>query len=175
MQDNASFPEGINEFHTRNKGWHRHASPLSILLLGTLMALALCGLFGGQSHPRRTVETSAADMHLQLPQRLRNGEFFEMRFKVETKRPFTDLTLAISSAYWKDLTINTMIPAPSEEKSERGRYLFSYGPVDAGEVLNIKFDGQINPPLFAGTRGEVTLLDGDTEIARVPVKLRVYP
>lgn len=171
----SNLPQGIDEAHLKAKGWHRHASPLSILLLGVLMVLALFGVFGGQPHPRRTIDTSAATMHLQLPERLRNGEFFEMRIRVDTKRTFTDLTLAVSSTYWKDLTINTMIPAPSEEKSEGGRYLFSYGEVTAGEALTIKFDGQINPPLFAGTQGEIALLDGDTEIATVPVMLRVYP
>lgn len=175
MRENIFYPEGITEFHAHNKGWHRHASPLSIILLSLLLALALGGQFGGQPHPRRTVETSAATMHLQLPERLRNGEFFEMRIKVDTRRPFTDLTLAVSSIYWKDLTINTMIPAPSEEKSEGGRYLFSYGEVKAGETVTLKFDGQINPPLFGGTRGEIALLDGETRIATVPVKLRVYP
>ena len=39
----------------------------------------------------------------------------------------------------------------------------------------IKFDGQINPPMFAGTKGKLTLLDGDAIVADIPVNLRIYP
>lgn len=39
----------------------------------------------------------------------------------------------------------------------------------------MKVDGQINPPLTLGTRGEVVLLDGARVLARVPVTMRVLP
>ncbi len=175
MGKSPAYPQGIDQAHLKAKGWHSHASPLSILLIGSLMALALFGTFGGQPHPRRTIESDAADIRLQLPEIIRNGEFFEMRIEVDTKRPFTDLTLAVSPGFWKDLTINTMIPAPTEEKSEGGRFLFGYGEVNAGETLIIKIDGQINPPLFGGTQGKIALLDGDVELASIPVKMKVFP
>lgn len=117
----------------------------------------------------------SANITLQLPERIRNGMFFEMRAKVETKRAFSDLTIAISSTYWRDMTINSMIPGAAGEKSENGRYLFSYGPIAANQMLTIKIDGQINPPLFGGTKGEILLMDGDAVIATIPVKMRVLP
>jgi hypothetical protein len=157
------------------RGWHRHANPAAILVLGLLLAIAFAGVFGGQPHPTRIVDTSAAKITLQLPERMRNGMFFEMRGIVETKRPFDDLTIAVSSTYWRDLTINTMIPGPAEETSENGSYHFSYGPIEANETLTIKIDGQINPPLFGGTKGDILLLDGDTVIATIPVGMKVYP
>ena len=171
----SSCPQGIDASHIDAKGWHRHASPASVLALGLLLAAALAGAFGGQPHPTRTVTTSSARITLQLPERIRNGMFFEMRAQVETKRPFADLTLAVSSTYWRDLTINTMIPGPAEEKSENGLYRFSYGPIDANQTLTIKFDGQINPPLFGGTQGDLLLMDGDAVVATIPVKMRVLP
>ena len=173
--ENLPLPQGVETNHLKAKPWHRHASPVGVLALGLLMVLALVGVFGGQPHPTRTIDTSAAKVTLQLPERIRNGEFFEMRMKVATKRSFADLTLAISSTYWHDLTINTMIPAPSEEKSEDGRYLFSYGEIEADKTMAFKFDGQINPPLFAGTSGEIQLRDGDAVIATIPVQIRVMP
>ena len=45
----------------------------------------------------------------------------------------------------------------------------------AGEEITIKFDGQINPPLFAGNNGFLTLMDGETVVARTPIQLRVIP
>lgn len=170
-----SCPQGIDGSHIDAKAWHRHANPAAVLTLGLLLAASLAGVFGGQPHPTRTINTSSAQITLELPERIRNGMFFEMRAKVETKRPFTDLTLAVSSTYWRDLTINSMIPGPAEEKSENGLYLFSYGPVDADQTLTIKIDGQINPPLFGGTKGDIMLMDGDAVIATIPVKMVVRP
>jgi hypothetical protein len=71
-------------------------------------------------------------------------------------------TLEVDARYWRDLTINTMMPAPSDETSEDGDYIFSYGPLKSGQKLTAKFDGQINPPLFAGTKGHL----GHTGTAR---------
>jgi hypothetical protein len=170
-----SSPQGIDASHIKAKGWHRHANPASIVLLGLLLAAAGVGVFGGQPHPARTVTTPSANITLELPERIRNGMLFEMRGLVETKRPFSDLTIAISSSYWRDLTINSMVPGPAEESSENGRYYFSYGPIDANETLNVKIDGQINPPLFGGTKGDILLMDGDTVVATIPVKMTVFP
>jgi hypothetical protein len=139
------------------------------------MVLAFSGLFGGQPHPTTSIDAPSASVSLQLPRRIRNGEFFEMRIKVETKRPFDDLTLAVSSSYWRDLTINTMIPAPSKETSEDGHYLFSYGKVEMAKSFTIKIDGQINPPLFRGNDGDIELRDGDIVIATIPVQMKVMP
>ena len=169
------FPQGISEAHSKAKGWHRRANPASFIALGSLMMLAVLGLFGGQPHPTISVNAPSAEINLQLPQRIRNGQFFEMRIHVKTKRPFDDLTLAISSSYWHDLTINTMIPAPSEEKSEFGRYIFSYGRIDAGTDFTVKIDGQINPPLFRGNDGKVELRNGNSVIASIPVDMKVMP
>lgn len=139
------------------------------------MVLAFLGIFGGQPHPTISVADPSATIMLQVPQRIRNGEFFEMRMEIKTKRRFEDLTLTVSSSYWHDLTVNTMIPAPAEEKSENGRFLFSYGKIDAGTALTVKIDGQINPPLFLGNAGDIQLRDGDTTIVTIPVEMKVMP
>lgn len=170
-----SCPQGIDGSHIDAKGWHRHANPAAVLTLGLLLTAALAGAFGGQPHPTQTITTSSAEITLELPERIRNGMFFEMRAKVETKRPFSDLTIAVSSTYWRDLTINSMIPGPAKETAENGLYQFSYGPVDADQTLTIKIDGQINPPLFAGTEGDILLMDRDAVIATIPVKMVVLP
>lgn len=175
MPISSPDPDGLDSSHSQAKGWHRHANPAAILAIGLLLIAALTGIFGGQPHPTRTIGTPSATVKLQLPERIRNGMLFEMRAEIETKRNFTNLTVAISSTYWRDLTINSMIPGPTKEKSEAGRYHFSYGPIDANQTLTIKIDGQINPPLFAGTSGDILLMDGDVVIAKIPVKMKVLP
>ncbi len=175
MRKSPAYPQGIDQSHLQAKGWHRHANPASVIGIGLLLAAALAGVFGGQPHPTRTIETPSATVTLQFPEILRNGEFFEMRATVKAKRPFDDLRVGISSTYWRDLTINTMIPGPSKEKFEDGQYRFSYGPLQTGESVTLKFDGQINPPMFAGTKGKLTVLDGDAIVVSKPLNLRVYP
>lgn len=172
----AAFPDGIDDSHDDPPGWlRRSSSSLALLLLGAVIATGLSGVLGGvDSAP---VSAAEADAILTVETRdvLRNGEFFETRIKVEARRPVADAVLSVSSALWRDMTVNSMIPAPSEETFERGSYTFSFGPLEPGATLEIKLDGQINPPLFGGTRGTVALSDGDRLLARIPLAIRVLP
>lgn len=68
-----------------------------------------------------------------------------------------------------------MVPAPSEESFKDGAFRFDYGPLKPGESIDIKIDGQINPPLFAGTRGTVAVLDGERQLATIPLHITVLP
>ena len=68
-----------------------------------------------------------------------------------------------------------MIPAPVEEKPRQGAFRFSYGAMKPGDRLDIKVDGQINPPLFAGTDGTIELHDGERPLAAIPVAIRILP
>lgn len=171
----SNLPQGINDHHIKGHRWKRHASPGSVLLLSALLIAAVLGYFGGQPHPRRTIDRPAATINMEFPEILRNGQFFEMRAKFAAKRDFRDLRVGISTTYWHDLTINSMVPAPEKETFEDGEYRFRFGPVKSGDEFVIKIDGQINPPLFAGTKGQITLLDGDTIMLMVPVNLTVLP
>jgi len=171
----TSAPQGINDDHITGHRWKRRASPGSVLLLSALLIAAALGYFGGQPHPRRTIDGSAATINTEFPEVLRNGQFFEMRAKIWAKQDFKDLRVGVSTAYWHDLTINSMVPAPEKETTENGEYRFSFGPVKASEEIVIKIDGQINPPMFAGTRGQITLLDGDKILSATPVELTVLP
>jgi len=168
-------PQGIEPSHIAPIPWHRFVNPVAVLAIAIFLGLALFGVFGGQPHPTRVIETPSATITLEFPETLRNGEFFEMRASITAKRSFEDVGFGVSNSYWRDLTINTMIPAPTDEKSEQGRYRLSYGPLKAGDTLTLKFDGQINPPMFAGTEGELYVMDGEVQLAVVPLNLRIFP
>ncbi len=175
MPRTPAYPQGIDEYHTHAKGWHKHANPGAALSIGFFLGLALLGLFGGQPHPTRITTTPTATVTTQFPEILRNGEFFEMRGTIRVKRPFKNLQLGISATYWRNMTINSVVPAPFKETSENGNYLFSFGPMETGDTLTIKIDGQINPPMFAGTKGKFTILDGNSVKAAIPLNLWVLP
>jgi hypothetical protein len=155
--------------------WHRHASPISFVILAAIIVFALSGLAGGQPSPLRSEDFGAARLEVKTPSVIRNGEFFETRIRIEATRDISNVVLAVSPSLWTDMTINTMIPAGAEESFKGGAYRFSYGALRAGETLVVKIDGQINPPLFAGTRGEIALFDGERRLGGMPLKIKVLP
>lgn len=171
-----AYPDGLAPDHADKRGvWHRHASLVSLAVLGALMALAMSGVLAGARTGPRTADFAAARLSVTVPAILRNGEFFEMRIAVTAKTPIAKLRIALPPAIWRDMTINTMIPAASEEVFEDGEFRFDYGKLDAGKSLAIKVDGQINPPLTLGTRGAVALYDGDRRLGDAPITIRVLP
>ena len=171
-----AFPDGLGPRNAeKRRGWRRRANLLSLLVLGALMALAMTGLLAGARTPERAADFGSARLGVTVPGILRNGEFFEMRVDVAARDAITDLRVAVPLTLWRDMTINTMMPAPSEEGFANGAFRFTYGKLDAGKTLAIKIDGQINPPLTLGTRGDVAIYDGDRRIGAVPITIRVLP
>ncbi len=171
-----AYPDGLEERHAaRRPALHRHAGPLSFLILGGLLLIALSGLLGGGRSPVVRVSASAADLTVKTPHRLRSGLFFETVVTVEAKAPIADAVVAVPAALWQDQTINTQTPAPESEEAKDGTFRFHYGPLKPGERLDVKIDGQVNPPLTVGTQGAVILMDGEREIVRVPLTIRVLP
>ncbi|WP_294338743.1 hypothetical protein [uncultured Sphingomonas sp.] len=169
------LPDGITDRHATPKRLHAYASLLSLLVLGALLATAMTGWLAGDRTTPRRVEAPAATLTASIPDRLRNGEFFEMRLVVTARTDMNDATVAVSPALWRDMTINSMVPAATDEEFKDGAFRFRYGPLKAGDTLEVKIDGQINPPLTVGTGGEVALYDGDMRVAALPVRIRVLP
>lgn len=168
-------PDGIKEPVHRARLWDRHASPISFLVLGGLVAAAAAGLFGGQPSPRVDADFGTAHLSVKTPAVIRNGEFFETAIEIRADAPIADATLAVEAGLWRDMTINTMIPAPSEEQFNDGEYRFAYGPLEVGDTLVIKIDGQINPPLFAGNEGAIGVYDGERLVGRRNFRIKVLP
>ena len=170
------LPDGIGrEALVLHPGRARLLSLLPLLVLGAILALALAGLFGGKTTDWRGVRNDTVELQAAVPQVMRSGVLFEFRFRITPRRRFEDLRLAISPELLRDFTINTTIPAPAEESSEEGLFHLSYGPVEAGETVEIKLDGQINPSLVWGTQGRIAVFDGDSELASMPLEIRVLP
>lgn len=168
-------PDGLDAPFVRRGIWHRHASPITLLLLGTILVLAFTGFAGGQPSPRSESDFGSAALSIKTPTVIRNGEFFETDIIIRAAAPIDDAVLAVDAGLWRDMTINTMIPAPAEEEFKGRAFRFSYGPLEAGETIRVKIDGQINPPLFVGTHGGIAIYDGERLIGRQPVSIRVLP
>lgn len=165
-------PDGITR-HDEDRP--RYANPLPLLLLVVLLGAGLAGLLGGQADSVRSAQGDAASISVRAPQILRSGMVFETIVEVKPIQPVPDLVVAVSDGLWREMTINTMIPAAQEESNKDGFHRFSFGKAEPGETFRFKIDGQINPPLFAGTNGEVALFDGEKKLASVPVRMKVLP
>lgn len=173
MDQSRVFPDGIDRHNLDEvrPGWNW----LSLLVLSAVMLAALLGVFGGGKTRPLVATGAAAQLTVTTPRTIRNGEFFEMRVRIAAKQPIGKAVLVVPATLWRDMTVNTMIPAAAEEKAEGGRFQFHYGAMQAGDVLDVKIDGQINPPLFAGTAGAIELADDRRTIVAVPLTIRVLP
>ncbi len=172
----TDLPDGIEERHVAPiRGLRAHASPLAFLVLGTAMAVAATGLLGGAPAPVTSVSCPAASMELKIARPLRSGLFFETRIRVTARQAIARPVIGVDATLWRDLTINSQVPAPANESFKDGQYRFEYGPLKAGETLEVKIDGQTNPPLIGRVEGSVTLLDNDTPLTKAHVTIPVLP
>jgi len=172
----TSCPDGISEEDARpHTGRHGRASPASFIILAALLLLALTGLFGGDPNPVRTAETDAARIEVKAPAILRNGMTFETVIRIMPKRPVGALTLAIAPSFWRNITINDMVPAADQEEMRDGLLRFTYGSAEPGHPVEIRINGQINPPLFGGAEGEIAVYDADRRLVGLTASMRVRP
>jgi hypothetical protein len=168
------YPDGIEDRHVRPvAGWRRHASPLGLVVFGVIVALALSGLLG---HERTwAAEASGTRLEVHTSEIIRNGEFVEMRIRVRPAADIAELVIGVDDALWEDITVNTLIPAASEEANENGETRFTFAELSAGTEFLFKVDMQINPDILGGNEGDVTLYDGDTPVVSIPISITVLP
>lgn len=175
-QDAYRLPDGLSGEHfDSGEGVRGHASVLSSLLLGGILAVALTGVLGGRMEDRRTVENDNATLTFEGPRFIRNGMFFEAHTIAVAKKPIDKLVFVVSESLMHDITMNSMVPAAGEETYEDENFRFTYDKLDAGDTFDVKFDFQINPSLVLGTEGEVAVYDDRELLAKVPVKITVLP
>jgi len=177
MSDSDALPpDGLEERHIQPRRWrYRHASPASLIVIALFLLVACLGFLGGRPHPVHIADDGRVRLTVATADTLRSGMFFETRVLIEPRRPIGDVVLAISPQLWRDMTINSAIPAAEKEEFSDGMIRMSFGPGEPGKPIAIKFDGQVNPPLVGSTAGEMVVFDGDRRLAAVPIAMRVLP
>jgi hypothetical protein len=167
-------PDGIGEEHERPvEGWRRHASPLGLVVFGTVIALALTGLLGHERDWRADANGAALQIH--APETTRSGEFLEMRIRVTSAEPIGELVIGVEGSLWEDLTVNTMIPAATEEESVNGEFRFVFAPLAPETAFDLKVDLQVNPDIVGGNDGLVTVYDGEQALVGTRISIMVLP
>lgn len=167
-------PDGISDDHARPAArWRQHASPLSLAILAVVMVLGLSGVLG---HERAwSADADAARLVVEAPEVIRNGEFFEMRVRVTAVEPIADPVVVVEAALWEDMTVNTMLPAPTDEESIDGMLRFTFAPLVAGSELLFKIDLQVNPDILGANAGTIAVADGDEPLVSTDVTISVLP
>lgn len=170
------YPDGIREEHARPKSLlRRYLGWWALAFLAALLAVAFTGVLGGHPNSTRVAETARAELAVNVPEVMRSGEFFEMRFRVQARDSIGKPVLAVSQSYLRDLTLNTFKPSPAEETSDGTHYRMEFEPMEPGDSFELMIDGQVNPDLFGGTSGTIELLDDQARITGMPLKLKVRP
>ena len=168
------YPDGLGADNIRPVGrWRQHASPLGLVLFGLIFVVALLGILG---HERTWIATAGgARLEIHAPEVIRNGEFFEMRIRVEAEESLSELVIGVEDAVWEDITVNTMIPAASEEENADGETRFTFSELAAGSEFLFKIDAQVNPDILGGNGGRIAVYDGEEEIVATDITIAVLP
>jgi hypothetical protein len=170
----GTYPDGISQETERPVAeWRRRASPFGLVVFAIVVALALSGVLG---HERTwAAESSGTRIEVHTSEVIRNGEFFEMRIRVLPGDDIGELVIGIDDAIWEDVTVNTMIPAASEEANEDGETRFTFAELAVGTAFLFKIDMQINPDILGGNGGRITVYDGEAEVVATDIAITVLP
>lgn len=170
-------PEGISLEHHRDFVGARAAPWFRRLLLcciAVLPVLALLNVFG--QHPSTSSANSpAASMNVTAPSRLRSGLIFQVRVQVVAHRDIKELGIAFDKGWWESMSVNSIVPEPSEESSDEGKVVLSFGKLGAGhqQVNWIYF--MVNPTNVGKRTENVELRDGSTPLLRIHRAMTIFP
>jgi hypothetical protein len=170
-------PEGLTLDRNRDlAGRTRTPWPRRAILCGiaVLPVLALLNVFG--QHPSTSsLDTPAARLSVTAPSRLRGGLIFQVRVEVVAHRAISQPELVFDKGWWESMSVNSIVPEPSESSSEDGRVVLSYGKLAAGQSLVTWIYFQVNPT-NVGQRSEgLELRDGSTSLARIHRSMTIFP
>ncbi|VWX62634.1 conserved hypothetical protein [Burkholderiales bacterium 8X] len=167
-------PEGIHQPHQEPGRLARHASPVSLLVLTAIVSLGASGLLG-HPKPHLTTQDGEARLSVEMPSIIRTGDFYETRFKVLAKQDIGELQIEVPASLWREVTVNSMLPAPESETFDDGRFRFTFKSLDAGKEFVFKVASQLNPRLHGKLEGTVRVLDGERLLVESDRSMRVLP
>jgi hypothetical protein len=155
----------------RGEPWARR---VAIAALTLVVAAALLGAVG-QSHTTGRAQAAAATLTVKAPQRVRGGLFFQGRLDIVARERIGKPRIVLANGWTEEMQLNTVEPAPASETSNAGKLELEYDPLHTGDHLTIWMQFEVNPTGAGRREHDVTLLDGDRMLARVPGEITVLP
>lgn len=170
-------PDGLDEQRhvgLDGRGAHPFVRRGALLLLAVLVVAALVDLFG--QHPT-TSRASApfATLAVQSPHALRGGLIFQARLTVHARTTIRHPTLVLEHGWFESMSVNSILPGPSEQSDVDGNVRLEFPAVRAGHSSTVWIYFQVNPT-NVGRRSEDVVLEGDHgERLAVHRSVVVYP
>jgi hypothetical protein len=171
------LPDGLTLSRNRDldgrsgRVWYRRGL---LGLVAVLPVLALLNVFG-QDPTTSSAHTFAADLEVTAPARLRGGLIFQVRVQVTAHRTIAMPQLVFDRGWWDSMSLNSLEPNPSNQSTQNGSVVLSYGKLAAGRTLIVWLYFQVNPTNVGNRREDVELEDGTTVVATVHRSLTIFP
>jgi len=131
-------------------------------VLVIFIVLAATGQLG-QSPSTRESSSSAADLSVSSPDRLRGGLIFQTRVDVTARSAIAHPTIVLDGGWFDGMTLNSVNPAPAGQSPAEGGSTFAYPQLAAGETLTVWFEWSVNPTNPAWRRPETLRLDDGSQ------------
>lgn len=142
--------------------------------IAVLPVLALLNVFG--QHPTTSSASSpAVSVNVTAPARLRSGLIFQVRTRVLARRDVGQLQIAFDKGWWESMSVNSIVPEPTEESSENGRVVLSYGKLPAGQTLVSWIYFMVNPTNVGKRTENIDVLDGSNVLVHIHRALTIFP
>lgn len=169
------WPDGIGPQHSDPPTARtRHASLLSVLLLGAIVAVGLSGWAGGRMQTV-SIDNDAVSVSVRTPTTIRVGQILQVRVHVAARRPVEELVLALQGSLLDQIAANAMIPGAASEAYENGMWVMHFQELSDGGEFVLQFSQQINPRLSGINSGRLQVRDGAQLLAELPLAMKVLP
>jgi hypothetical protein len=143
-------------------------------VLAAVTLLALLDVFG-QKPTTSAAANARVRMKLTAPDAVRGGLYFESRIEIHALDRIAHPRLVFDEGWLEGMQVNSIEPAPGDEESRDGRLTLSYTTLEAGDVLKVWLQFQVNPT-NVGARSYGLEVDDDMQpVARISRRLRVMP
>jgi len=159
-------PRGV-----RTGPWLRRAV---LVVLGIVSLLGLANRFG-QRPAERTARAPAATMRLTAPERVRGGLFFQSRLDIRAAQAVDHPRIVLGLGWVEGMQVNSIEPAPVGEATRDGRVVLSYDALNAGDVLRVWLQFEVNPTNVGRRPYDVELDDAERPVARLAHDITVLP
>jgi hypothetical protein len=172
-----AVPEGLTLERDRDLVGRERMPRVREVLLGALTAVLVLGLLNvfGQVVSVDVAETEAARFEVSAPSKIRGGLFFEARYRVEAVQEIANATIVLDPGWLKDITLNTVEPAPVSESSRNGKIALELGRIPAGDTHVLFLHFQVNPTAVGFRSQDVELYDGERLLASFDREAIVWP
>jgi hypothetical protein len=135
---------------------------------------ALWGFFGQRSSDS-VAAAPAARMRLASPEIVRGGLFFQSSVEIRALTAIEHPRLVLDDGWLEGMQVNSIEPAPESETSRDGRVVLSYGGLEAGDLLRIWLQFEVDPTSVGRRSYAIELDDEDRPLARIDRSIRVLP